>query len=199
LHFVLDIFYYMFDLNNVLFFSSIIILYGSIRKNTTLPFIILSSMVAALFGLFYQGALVTDVFASAVSSFDISMIQRSGFDAANVTSEVTDLVNQGGMESMTDVILIAFSAFVFAGILTVSGSLDVIINALMKVVKRTGDLILATVLSCITMALVTGNCYLSIIVPGEFYKDTYQKNKLKAKNLTRTLEDSGTVVVPLIP
>src|SRR5699024_10585695 len=49
------------------------------------------------------------------------------------------------------------------------------------------------------MALVTGNSYLSIIVPGEIYKDTYQKNKLKAKNLSRTLEDSGTVVVPLIP
>src|SRR5699024_266583 len=139
------------------------------------------------------------VFASAVSGFDISMIQRSGFDAANVTSEVTDLVNQGGMESMTDVILIAFSAFVFAGILTVSGSLDVIINALMKVVKRTGDLILATVLLWITKALVTGNFFLSIILPGEIYKDTYQKNKLKAKNLSRTLEDSGTVVVPLIP
>src|SRR5699024_1857131 len=80
-----------------------------------------------------------------------------------------------------------------------SGSLDVIINALMKVVKRTGDLILATVLSCITMALVTGNSYLSIIVPGEIYKDTYQKNKLKSMNLSRTLEDSWTVVVSLIP
>ena len=196
---MLDTLNKMFDWNLLLLLPPIIILYGSIRKKPTLPIIILSSMVAALFGLFYQGATVTDVFASAVSGFDISMIQRSGFDAANVTSEVTDLVNQGGMESMTDVILIAFSAFVFAGILTVSGSLDVIINALMKVVKRTGDLILATVLSCITMALVTGNSYLSIIVPGEIYKDTYQKNKLKAKNLSRTLEDSGTVVVPLIP
>src|SRR5699024_9973182 len=78
-------------------------------------------------------------------------------------------------------------------------SLDVIINALMKVVKRTGDLILATLLSCITMALVTGNSYLSFIIPGEIYKDTYQKNKLKAKNLSRTLEYSGTVVVSLIP
>jgi len=196
---MLDTLNKMFDWNLLLLLPPIIILYGSIRKKPTLPIIILSSMVAALFGLFYQGATVTDVFASAVSGFDISMIQRSGFDAANVTSEVTDLVNQGGMGSMTDVILIAFSAFVFAGILTVSGSLDVIINALMKVVKRTGDLILATVLSCITMALVTGNSYLSIIVPGEIYKDTYQKNKLKAKNLSRTLEDSGTVVVPLIP
>src|SRR5699024_6792099 len=114
-------------------------------------------------------------------------------------SEVTDLVNQGEMKSMTDVILIDFSGFVFAGIMTVSGSLDVIINALMKVVKRTGDIILAMVLSCITMEVDTGNSYISIIVPVKNNKDTYQKKKLKAKNLSITLEDSGTVVVPLIP
>src|SRR5699024_3340189 len=107
---MLDTLNKMFDWNLLLLLPPIIILYGSILKKPTLPIIILSSMVAALFGLFYQGATVTDVFASAVSGFDISMIQRSGFDAANVTSEVTDLVNQGGMESMTDVILIAFSA-----------------------------------------------------------------------------------------
>lgn len=189
----------MFHWNILLLLPPVIILYGSIRKKPTLPVIILSSIVAALFGFFYQGVAITDVFASSVAGFDASMIQRPGFYPDQVPSEVTELVNQGGMESMTDVILIAFSAFVFAGILTVSGALDVIIKNLMKIVKRTGDLVLATVLSCITMALVTGNSYLSIIVPGEIYKDTYQENKLKAKNLSRTLEDSGTVVVPLVP
>ncbi|GAA0485714.1 hypothetical protein GCM10008986_08790 [Salinibacillus aidingensis] len=127
------------------------------------------------------------------------MVNQSGFDPESVIFEVTRLVNQGGMQSMTGVVLIAFSAFIFAGIMTKSGSLEVIIKALMKIVKRTGDLVLTTVLSCITMALVTGNSYLSIIVPGEIYKDTYRKQKLLAKNLSRTLEDSGTVVVPLIP
>src|SRR5699024_5755680 len=115
----------------------------------------------------YQGVAITDVFASSVAGLDASMIQRPGFNPDQVASEVTELVNQGGMESLTDVILIAISAFVFAGILTVSVALDVVINNLMKIVKRTGDLLLATVLSCITMALVTGNSYLSIIVPGE--------------------------------
>src|SRR5699024_6544418 len=176
-----------------------IILYGSIRKKPTLPVIILSSIVAALFGFFYQGIAITDVFASSVAGFDASMIQRPGFNPDQVPSEVTELVNQGGMESMTDVILIAFSAFVFAGILTVSGALDVIIKNLMKIVKRTGDLVLATVLYILVLEVVTGNSYLSIIVPGEIYKDHYQENKLNAKNLSRTLEDLGTFVVPLVP
>ena len=127
------------------------------------------------------------------------MVSKEGFDSSTVLPEVLDLIHQGGMQSMTSVILIAFSAFAFAGIMTKSGALDVIIEQLLKYVKRTGDLILSTVLSCLTMALVTGNSYLSIIVPGEMFKDTYKMKNLAAKNLSRTLEDSGTVVVPLIP
>ncbi len=123
----------------------------------------------------------------------------TGMDISAIPEEVVSLVTQGGMQSMTSVILIAFSAFAFAGIITKAGALEVIMSALLKFVKRTGDLILSTVVSCITMALVTGNSYLSIIVPGDLFKETYKKKNLHAKNLSRTLEDSGTVVVPLIP
>lgn len=189
----------MFDWNIFLLVPPAIVLYGAIRKKPTLPTVIISSIVAAIISKFVQGFSVTDIFASTVSGFDVAMVNRTNFDPDTVIPEVLSLVHQGGMQSMTGVVLIAFSAFIFAGIMTKSGSLEVIIQALMKVVKRTGDLILTTVLSCITMALVTGNSYLSIIVPGETFKDTYKKNNLQAKNLSRTLEDSGTVVVPLVP
>ncbi|WP_200416548.1 Na+/H+ antiporter NhaC [Virgibacillus salexigens] len=189
----------MFDWSLWLLLPPLIILYGSIRKKPTLPIIILSSIVASILAKFVQGFSATDIFASTVTGFNVSMINKAGFDPEGVIWEVTRLVNQGGMQSMTGVILIAFSAFIFAGIITKAGALEVIIDALLKIVKRTGDLILSTVISCITMALVTGNSYLSIIVPGEIYKETYQKKKLHAKNLSRTLEDSGTVVVPLVP
>lgn len=189
----------MFNWNLLLLIPPIIILYGALRKHPTLPVIIFSSIVAALLGIFIQGFTIQDVFSSTVTGFDVSMVNKDGFDSASVIPEVLDLIHQGGMQSMTSVILIAFSAFAFAGIMTKSGALDVIIEQLLKFVKRTGDLILSTVLSCLTMALVTGNSYLSIIVPGEMFKDTYKMKNLAAKNLSRTLEDSGTVVVPLIP
>lgn len=189
----------MFNWNLLLLIPPIIILYGALRKYPTLPVIIFSSIVAALLGMFIQGFTLQDVFASTVTGFDVSMVSKEGFDSSVVPPEVLDLIHQGGMQSMTSVILIAFSAFAFAGIMTKSGALDVIIEQLLKYVKRTGDLILSTVFSCLTMALVTGNSYLSIIVPGEMFKDTYKMKNLAAKNLSRTLEDSGTVVVPLIP
>ena len=65
--------------------------------------------------------------------------------------------------------------------------------------KSTGALITATVAACITMALTTGNSYLAILIPGEMFRDAYKERGLAAKNLSRTLEDAGTVVVPLIP
>ncbi|MBP1948335.1 Na+/H+ antiporter NhaC [Virgibacillus litoralis] len=189
----------MFDWSLLLLLPPIIVLYGSIRKKPTLPTIIFSSVVAGFLAKFIQGISPVDIFASTVTGFNVSMVNNAGFNPDGVIPEVTRLVNQGGMQSMTGVILIAFSAFIFAGIITKAGILEVIINALLKIVKTTGDLILSTVLSCITMALVTGNSYLSIIVPGEIYKDTFKNKRLHAKNLSRTLEDSGTVVVPLIP
>ncbi|WP_257346670.1 Na+/H+ antiporter NhaC [Pseudalkalibacillus decolorationis] len=189
----------MFDWNILLLLPPVIILYGSIRKKPTLPTIIFSSIVAGILAKFIQGFSVKDIFASTVTGFNVSMVKASGFNPDEVIFEVTRLVNQGGMQSMTGVILIAFSAFIFAGIVTKAGCLEVIIASLLKVVKTTGGVILSTVVSCITMALVTGNSYLSIIVPGEIFKDTYKKKMLHAKNLSRTLEDSGTVVVPLIP
>jgi NhaC family Na+:H+ antiporter len=187
----------MFKWNILLLLPVVIVLYGSIRQKPTLPTIIYSSLLAGVIGIFYQGFSFVDVFASTVTGFDVAMVKS--MDPGAIPAEVTDLVTQGGMQSMTSVILIAFSAFAFAGIITKAGALEVIMEALLRVVKRTGDLILSTVVSCITMALVTGNSYLSIIVPGELFRDTYKDKNLHAKNLSRTLEDSGTVIVPLIP
>lgn len=189
----------MFNWNILLLIPPIIILYGTIRKYPTLPVIIISSITAGIIAMIFQKSTIQDVFLSTVSGFNVDMVTKIQVTENDIMPEVLRLVNQGGMEAMTSVVLIAFAAFVFAGIITTSGSLEVIIEALLKVVKRTGDLILATVLSCMTMALVTGNSYLSIIVPGEMYKDTYNMKKLAPKNLSRTLEDSGTVIVPLIP
>lgn len=189
----------MFNWNICLVIPPLIVLIGAIKKYPTLPVIILSSIVAGITAMIFQKSTLQDVFLSTVSGFNVDMVSKITITEEEVMPEVLRLVNQGGMESMTSVTLIAFAAFVFAGIITTSGSLEVIIEKLLTVVKKTGDLILATVLSCLTMALVTGNSYLSIIVPGEMYKDTYKKKQLDPKNLSRTLEDSGTVVVPIIP
>ena len=115
------------------------------------------------------------------------------------TEEVIKLINRGGVASVTSTTVLIFCAMGFAGIVSVSGMLDVVLDLLMSKVKSTAGIIISTIVSCFTVAFVTGSSYLSILVPGELFKDVYPKKNLHPKNLSRTLEDSGTVLVPLIP
>lgn len=189
----------MFKRNLLLFIPPIIIFYGAYKKKPTIPMMLLSSALAALMGIFLQGFTINDVFVSALNGFNISMIDIAGFDTANVIPEINTLLNRGGMMSMMGTVLLILSSFTFAGIISKSGSMEVLLQSLMKYIKSTGDLILSTAISAILMALGTGSSYLAILIPGEMFKSLYTEKGLHPKNLSRTLEDAGTCVVPLIP
>jgi NhaC family Na+:H+ antiporter len=77
--------------------------------------------------------------------------------------------------------------------------LQVILDNLLKLIKNTGMLITSAALSSSVVAFITGSSFLSIIIPGELYAPAFKERNLAAKNLSRTTEDSGTVVVPLVP
>ena len=189
----------MYDWNILILLPVILVLAGSLLKLPTIPVMILSTVVAGVEGIFMQGISLGNVLTSTVSGFNVTMITRPGFDAANAAFEVTKLLNRGGMNGIMSTTLLVFCAFCFAGIMSRAGCLEVILKAILSVAKTTGSLILATVISCITMALTTGNSYLSILIPGEMFRDAYKERGLHPKNLSRTLEDAGTVFVPLVP
>ena len=189
----------MYDWNILILLPVILVLAGSLLKLPTIPVMILSTVVAGVEGIFMQGISLGNVLTSTVSGFNVTMITRPGFDAANAAFEVTKLLNRGGMNGIMSTTLLVFCAFCFAGIMSRAGCLEVILKAILSVAKTTGSLILATVISSITMALTTGNSYLSILIPGEMFRDAYKERGLHPKNLSRTLEDAGTVFVPLVP
>ena len=189
----------MYDWNILILLPVIIVLAGSLLKLPTIPVMILSTVVAGVEGIFMQGISLGNVLTSTVSGFNVTMITRPGFDAANAAFEVTKLLNRGGMNGIMSTTLLVFCAFCFAGIMSRAGCLEVVLKAILSVAKTTGSLILSTVVSCITMALTTGNSYLSILIPGEMFRDAYKERGLHPKNLSRTLEDAGTVFVPLVP
>ena len=189
----------MYDWNILILLPVILVLAGSLLKLPTIPVMILSTVVAGVEGIFMQGISLGNVLTSTVSGFNVTMITRPGFDAANAAFEVTKLLNRGGMNGIMSTTLLVFCAFCFAGIMSRAGCLEVVLKAILSVAKSTGSLILATVISSITMALTTGNSYLSILIPGEMFRDAYKERGLHPKNLSRTLEDAGTVFVPLVP
>lgn len=189
----------MYSWNIMLVIPVVLVLAGSVLKWPTIPVMMGSTVVAGIEAIVLQGISLKNVLASTVSGFNVKMIAAPGFDAATCTMEVTKLLNRGGMNSIMSTTLLVFCAFVFAAIMSRAGFLDVVLQKILSVAKSTGALVSATVASCLVMALTTGNSYLSILVPGEMFRDAYKARGLAAKNLSRTLEDAGTVFVPLVP
>lgn len=185
----------MFNFNIVLLLPFILVILGSVKKWPTIPTMLGTSLLTVVLGAAVQGFNVVDGFTSLISGFDITMTGFTG----TPTEEVIKLINRGGVASVTSTTVLIFCAMGFAGIVSVSGMLDVVLDLLMSKVKSTAGIIISTIVSCFTVAFVTGSSYLSILVPGELFKDVYPKKNLHPKNLSRTLEDSGTVLVPLIP
>jgi len=185
----------MFNWNILLLLPVIIIIAGSLLKLPTIPTMLGTSLLSVAIGMIVQGFTLKDGFISLIQGFNVSM---TGFEG-EVQEAVKTLINRGGVSSVTSTTVLVFCAMGFAGIISSSGMLDVVLEELMKRVKTTGGIVLSTIASCFTVAFVTGNSYLSILIPGELFRDVYVERGLHPKNLSRTLEDSGTVLVPLIP
>nr|WP_018650690.1 Na+/H+ antiporter NhaC [Actinobacillus capsulatus] len=172
-----------------------IILWGSITKKPTIPVMLLSAFVAALNALFIQGFSLQDVINSAVNGFNVSMFPSNII----VNADLARLLNRGGMNSMMGTLLICFCALSFAGILSLSGALDVIIKHLLRLVRSTASLIFTTIVCGLTMIGVTCNGQISVLIPGEMLKEAYIERGLHPKNLSRTVEDSATIIEPILP
>jgi len=185
----------MFTWNFLLILPVFIIITGSVKKWPTIPTMLGTSLLSIVLGVFVHGFTFKNGFTALVKGFNVTM---TGFEGETIW-EVTRLINRGGVVSVTGTTVLIFCAMGFAGIVSTTGMLDVVLEKIMSKVKKTTGIILATIASCFTVAFVTGSSYLSILLPGEIFKDVYVKRNLHPKNLSRTLEDSGTVLVPLVP
>jgi NhaC family Na+:H+ antiporter len=139
-----------------------------------------------------------------MQGYDISKvisIMANGPHISTGIENIDKLLSRGGLSFMAGSVAVVFFAYIFAGELEYSDTFRRISSALRdKFIQRNrGKLILSTSLTGIMTGLGTGNSYLSEIVPGTMYKDLFDEMNISRRVLSRTLEDSGTVIVPLIP
>ncbi|MFX3633976.1 MAG: Na+/H+ antiporter NhaC [Candidatus Pristimantibacillus sp.] len=185
--------------NLLLIVPVLIVLYGSIAKKPTIPIMLLSSAFAMANALIFHGFTLNDVVTAVLNGFNISMVHVNGFDPAAVIADIPRLLNRGGMNSMMSTLLICFSAITFAGTISLTKSLELIVNKLLKYVRTTGSLIVATIITGLTMIGVTSNGQVSILMPGEMLREAYIRRGLHPKNLGRTVEDSAAITEPILP
>jgi NhaC family Na+:H+ antiporter len=173
------------------------------------PVIALSSGVlfAIIFSVIFQSNILEqiDVSASKAIFSSVFIFTEIPLEVIDNTANtkllegINDLYTRGGMESMLWVIFLTICAMVFGGAMEAIGALSKITNELLKLADSAFGLVASTVASCLGVNLFASDQYLAIIIPGKMFKNAYEEYDLAPENLSRTLEDSGTVTSALIP
>lgn len=193
-----------FNISAWLFVVPILVILLIVKKTPPLIALLLGTLLAAVAALFFQPDLVQLIGGGESLSFQTAY--RGVIDA--ITVEITipteneslqDLFTAGGMYGMLGTIWLIICAMVFGGIMDAIGALERISEALLNLFTSTFGLFFSTVSSCLVLNATASDQYLAIVVPGKMFAEAYKKKGLAPENLSRTLEDSGTVTSVLIP
>ncbi len=160
-----------------------------ILRVPALPALLVSSLIGALLAMLVQGADGATVLQAAFR----------GYAGASGVEAVDKLLNRGGLANMLETIALVICALSFGGVMERSGMLGALAHAALRVATSTGRLVAVTILTCIGFNVVASDQYIAIVIPGRMYREAFLARGLHPKNLSRCLEDSGTLSSPLIP
>ncbi|MEL6811182.1 MAG: Na+/H+ antiporter NhaC [Bacteroidota bacterium] len=186
-----------FNISPWLFIVPLIVIALILLK--TKPLIALSAGVvsAAIFAFIFQPGILD----SLASSRSVAIIKSIFVDTSIATENesINDLFSAGGMKGMLWTILLIICAMVFGGVMDAIGALARITRELLKLAQSIFGLFASTVISCLGLNAIASDQYLAIVIPGKMFKKAFEDKGLAPQNLSRTLEDSGTVTSVLIP
>ena len=153
--------------------------------------------LAIIFTFFFQKNII-----NILSPGDYTSLLNSVFTDTEIptdNSRIEKLYNSGGMLGMMWTINLTICAMIFGGCMDAIGALTKITNKLLSMANSAFGLVTSTVISCLGINIAASDQYLAIVIPGKMFKNAYEKYNLAPENLSRTLEDSGTVTSALIP
>ena len=176
-----------------------------IRKMPAFPALLLGTLTGGLFAaLFQQPAIVTYVGETGLP-YGLIILKGvwtalvDGFVLSSGNAALDDLLSRGGMSSMLMTIWLIMSAMMFGAVMETTKMLQQIASTILGFIRGTGSLIAATILTAIGMNIVASDQYISIVLPGRMFRAEYRRRGLHPRNLSRTLEDAGTLTSPLVP
>jgi NhaC family Na+:H+ antiporter len=194
----------LFHITPWLFLAPALVIFLIIKKLPALPAIFIGALAGVLFAGIFQHDLLVQLNSGEALSFTStykllmnSLTVEVGYPAQHPV--LVDLLGSGGMSGMLPTVWLVLAAMTFGGVMEACGFLRVISESLLKLATGTASLIATTVGTCVALNITASDQYLAIVVPGRMYADAYRKRRLAPENLSRTLEDSGTVTSVLIP
>lgn len=164
--------------------------------------LVIGSLMGIVLALCIQGNLISSLVARTEGTNTFGVLLRSLYGSTEVVLDnplISDLCSTGGMAGMMNTVWLIIMAMAFGGIMEAGGFLTCITSAIMSKVSSTGGLVSSTAASCLLFNMITGDQYLTIMIPGKLYSKAYASRGLAPQVLSRTIEDSGTVTSVLIP
>jgi len=193
-----------FNIHLGLFLVPAAVVFLIIKKVPALPALLIGSLLGGVFALIFQPQLINEISGIADSKLKSSyaaVLQAMFTETKVVTGNITvdDLLKAKGMQGMLNTIWLIVTAMVFGGVMECTGMLKKLAHSIIKLAQSTGSLVASTAATCITFNVTASDQYIAIVVPGRMFASTYRERGLAPENLSRTLEDSGTVTSVLIP
>jgi NhaC family Na+:H+ antiporter len=164
----------------------------------------LGAILGAIWAVYFQQELILSIADDDIGavSANIIVVWTAFFDGVTVSTgnqDLDKLLTGGGMSNMLNTVWLIICALSFGAVLEHLGMLKKFVDVILSSAKSVGSLIASTVATCISTNIITGDQYMSIVMPGRMYKEEYVRRGLDPVVLSRTLEDSGTITSPLIP
>ncbi|BDW94211.1 MULTISPECIES: Na+/H+ antiporter NhaC [Flavobacteriaceae] len=193
-----------FNINGWLFIVPLAVIALIVKKAPPLMALLIGTLLGGVFALIFQPDIVANIGGGTSLNFESGykgILNAITVDAAITTEDpvLNDLFSSGGMSGMLGTIWLIVCAMVFGGIMDGIGALERITESLLKLAKTTFGLFASTVGSCLALNVTASDQYLAIVVPGKMFSKAYEERGLAPENLSRSLEDSGTVTSVLVP
>lgn len=193
-----------FSISFVALIPLFVLLIMAVKKVPAFPTVFIGAMLGAVWAVFFQqdlmARLVEKDLAYALGSLKLIWhILHAGFAIETGNASLNSLLSGGGMSSMLNTIWLVFCAMMFGATIEKIGLLRKFVSSILYFAKSTGSLITSTIVTCFITNVLTADQYMSIVMPGRMFKEEYERRNLAPVNLSRTLEDGGTITSPLIP
>ncbi len=178
-----------FTVHPTLLLPPLLVIAMVVLRLPALPALIGGSMLGGILAWAVQG----------VHPGDILVASYEGVTVATGNGLVDALLSRGGLKSMFSTVALIICALSFGGVMEHCGMLETIARAILKLASGVGGLVTATLVTCMGMNVIASDQYLAIVVPGRMYREAYEQKGLAPRNLSRALEDAGTLTSVLIP
>lgn len=173
-----------------------------IKKVDAIPALFAGIIVGAICAVIFQQELLSDLMASKTKAPLYEVIMGTLFEGVQVITpdpKLNDLFNSSGMKGMLGTVWLILAAMSFGGVMDASGMLARIMESVKSLAKGFFSLVACTTGTCIMTNISTSDQYISVAIPGRMYAGLYKEMGYSSENLSRTLEDTGTVTSVLIP